>query len=200
MAHTITTLTVGQMAANCYLFDHYIIDPGDDAEYISEMLTRLHIKPVAIIATHGHFDHLMAARALQLAYGIPCYLAAQDTFLARRLKNSARQYLGISTDPPPIVTELTGTHIGPFDIVATPGHTPGSVCLYAKDPGMLITGDTIFAGGAVGRSDWQYSDVYALRDSLSRILSFPQETLLYPGHGEASTVLKERAYHSDLVY
>ena len=81
---TIETLVVGQMATNCYLVDGMIIDPGDDAEYI---MSHCKTKPTMIVATHGHFDHIMAAYALQLAYNIPFYIHEKDIFLLSRMQS-----------------------------------------------------------------------------------------------------------------
>lgn len=174
---TIETLVVGQMATNCYIVDGIIIDPGDDAEYI---MSHLKTKPTMIVATHGHFDHIMAAYALQLAYNIPFYIHKKDMFLLPRMQSSARHFLGINdVDPPPTPTEIQEI---PF--IHTPGHTPGSICLPVGD--VLFVGDTIFAGGVVGRTDFSYSDPKKLNTSIKKILSFPPKTHLFPGHGEAT--------------
>lgn len=169
------TLVVGSMATNCYLVDGIIIDPGDDAEYIMSHLTD---KPRMIVATHGHFDHIMAACALQLAYNIPFYLHPADNFLLATMQSSAKHFLGLKeVDPPPVPTPITDL---PF--IHTPGHTPGSICL--KFENVLIVGDTIFEGGGVGRTDFSYSQPLKLAESIDHILSYPANTRLLPGHGK----------------
>ena len=194
---TIETIVVGQMAANCYIVvDHgeaLIIDPGDDAEYIIDKLTHLAANPTLIVATHGHFDHIMAARTLQLAYRIPFAIHPDDIFLLKQMRDSARHYLGITTDPPPKVakklkdeeTLKIGSKI--LKVFHVPGHTPGSICLTLASEKILFVGDTIFAGGIVGRTDFSYANKKDLERSLRRILDFPSKTKLLPGHGESFT-------------
>lgn len=179
----IETLVVGQMATNCYIVDGIIIDPGDDAEYI---MSHCKTKPTMIVATHGHFDHIMAAYALQLAYNIPFYIHKKDIFLLARMQSSAKHFLGLKDiDPPPYPSEMKD-----IMYIHTPGHTPGSICLYFPKNNILFSGDTIFAGGAVGRTDHEYSDKAALSRSIQTILSLPPETKLFPGHGEANDTIE----------
>lgn len=179
----IQTLVVGQMATNCYIVDGMIIDPGDDAEYI---LSHCKTKPTMIVATHGHFDHIMAAYALQHTYNIPFYIHKDDIFLLSKMQSSAKHFLGLNDiDPPPRPCEIRNI---PF--IHTPGHTPGSICIPLGDA--LIVGDTIFAGGAVGQTDFSYSDPKKLKTSIKKILSFPATTRLFPGHGEKTTVSRLR--------
>lgn len=175
----IETLVVGSMATNCYIAGDIIVDPGDDAEYI---MSQLKVAPKMIVATHGHFDHIMAACAIQLAYNIPFYIHEEDIFLLKNMQSSARHFLGLKDiDPPPVPTPIKDI---PF--IHTPGHTPGSICL--KFGKTLIVGDTIFAGGGVGRTDFSYSEPLKLVESISRILSYPADTRLLPGHGEETTI------------
>ncbi len=169
------TLVVGQMRTNCYIADGVIIDPGDDAEYIMAHVQN----PRMIIATHGHFDHVMAAYALQLAYNIPFYMHPDDFFLLRHMQSSAKHFLGLKTvDPPPQPTAIPRS----IRFIHTPGHTPGSICLPLGNS--LVVGDTVFAGGAVGRTDFSYSDPIKLSDSLKKIRSHPKGTRILSGHGE----------------
>ncbi|MCX6794248.1 MAG: MBL fold metallo-hydrolase [Candidatus Gottesmanbacteria bacterium] len=192
---TIETLVVGQMATNCYIVDGLIIDPGDDAEYI---ISHLQTKPTMIIATHGHFDHIMAAYALQLAYNIPFVMHEADAFLLETMRGSAKHFLHIAADPPPNINRFIkdGDKFAGLTVMHTPGHTPGSICLYSKKNNVLFSGDTIFADGAVGRTDNKYSDKAALSRSIATILSLPSNTVLFPGHGETSNVKRERPYHA----
>jgi len=179
---SIETLVVGSMATNCYIVDDIIVDPGDDAEYIISHITQ---KPSMIVATHGHFDHIMAAYALQLTYNIPFYIHPDDIFLLATMQSSAKHFLGLKeVDPPPVPTPLQG-----LSFFHTPGHTPGSICLQFSD--VLIVGDSIFADGGVGRTDFSYSKPLKLADSIDRILSYPPDTRLLPGHGKETTVKQE---------
>jgi hydroxyacylglutathione hydrolase len=201
---SIKRLVVGQMGTNCYLVTNQksgetlIIDPGDDAEYVSGEISKLDIHPISIIATHGHFDHIMAACALQLAYNIPFFMHKSDAFLLDNMQSSAQHFLGILTvDPPPKIPKfLTNKDtIADLAVLHTPGHTPGGICLYAKNEHMLLVGDTIFADGGVGRTDFSYSNKIQLDTSIKTILSLPSNTILYTGHGEETTVKQELYYH-----
>lgn len=165
-------LVVGQMATNCYLIDDMIIDPGDDAEYI---MSHIKEKPKMIVATHGHFDHIMAAYALQLAYNIPFYIHEDDVFLLSHMKSSAKHFLGLKeVDPPPKPSKIKD-----LSFIHTPGHTPGSICIIAD--GALFTGDTLFADGSVGRTDFSYSNSRDLQKSVARIKAL-SEHKIYAGH------------------
>lgn len=197
-----TSLRVGQMGTNCYLLTDkktektLIIDPGDDAEYIMDSLTKLGTDPLWIIATHGHFDHIMAARVLQLAYNIPCFLDESDEFLVDRMRETAQHFLKLrEVDPPPVISAFAKPRLkvgsSTLDIIPLPGHTPGSICVYDPAGAQAFVGDTLFAGGSVGRTDFSYSDPNQLQKSIQRILALPPETTLYPGHGEPTRVRYE---------
>ncbi len=186
-------LVVGSMATNCYLVGDSIIDPGDDAEYIMAHQK----KPSLVVATHGHFDHVMAAWAICLAYRIPFALHGADEFLLSRMQESAKHFLHLgAVDPPPKITRYLrdGEKIGDLTVFHTPGHTPGSICLVGE--GVIFTGDTIFAGGAVGRTDFSYSSLADLKKSLQKIFSLPSDTAILPGHGTETSVGAEIRLHA----
>lgn len=197
----VTTRVVGQMATNCFIVSDalvhsaVIIDPGDDSEFISDTLSTLRVTPRMIIITHGHFDHVMAAFALQMAYAIPCLMHEKDVFLLKRMQESAKHYLAVRhIDPPPQIDqflyegqEIQIDGISLF-VYGTPGHTPGSVALFEKSYDMVFVGDTIFADGAVGRTDHTYSNHDALTQSIQKILSLPETTRIFAGHGQETTV------------
>jgi hydroxyacylglutathione hydrolase len=197
-------IVVGQMASNCYIVtssnDSIIIDPGDDAEYITDTLIRLQVVPTIIVATHGHFDHIMASFALQVAYKIPFLIHESDAFLLNNMQSSAKHFLGISAvDPPPKINKFIrdGDIIAGLTVMHTPGHTPGGISLVGED--CIFTGDTLFAGGGIGRTDFSYSSAGALETSIQKILQLPKNTRIYPGHGDETRV--QYAYdletHSD---
>lgn len=203
----IKKLTVGQMSENCYLLvdseskSALIIDPGDDAAYISGEITKLEVTPVGILATHGHFDHVMAAFELQMMYNIPFRMSAFDQFLLTRMTETAEHFLGHAVvEPPPTITSTFADNdeirLGKLRItvMATPGHTPGSVCFYLQKEQILFSGDTIFAMGGVGRTDFSYGDKEKLYASLLRILALPDGTMIYSGHGDDTMVSKEKIY------
>jgi len=200
----IEKLVIGQMEVNCYICTDsesktaVIIDPGDEAPYISDYLEKHTLRPTAILATHGHFDHIMAAFALQHMYRIPFLIHSADAFLVGQMQHSARHFLGISTtDPPPhidkTVDENDSISIGNkrIKLIHTPGHTPGSVSFVLQKT--LIVGDVLFRGGSIGRTDFSYSNYDDLKSSLRKILSHVSDTVIYPGHGPATRVGDEQS-------
>ena len=192
-------LPVGQLATNCYLvFDHkndegLIIDPGDDADYILRIITDEKIKPLKILATHGHFDHILAATELQLAYEIPFAIHKNDLFLVKSVRKSAAYFLKMKPAiPPPHIDDFLKMgqkiNFGTFqlEVIETPGHTPGSVCFHLKEKNLLFCGDTIFKNGVV-RTDFSYSSEANLQKSLKKLSAIATKTIFYPGHGENFT-------------
>jgi len=156
MEFNIITLPVGQMQSNCYLLiaenrDCLIVDPGDDGDYLERIIADHRAKPLTILATHGHFDHIMAVTELKLAYNIPFLINQKDEFLVKNMRQSAGHFLGIQTDPPPDAdnflqeNEIIALGGHKIRVIGTPGHTPGSVCLYLEKEKCLISGDTLFA-------------------------------------------------------
>lgn len=203
----IEVLKVGQLSTNCYLFydpknlDAFIIDPGDDAEYIINRITDLGLKPEAILATHGHFDHILAVTELKLAYSIPFYANRNDAPIVNRMGRTAEYFTGIKTDPAPKIEKSLIANkfleVGDLElkIIHTPGHTPGSVCFYCAKENLLISGDTIFAEGSYGRTDLAGGDAKKLKESILKILALPDDTTIYSGHGEETNVKKEKYFY-----
>lgn len=197
------------MATNCYILidkesnQAIVLDPGDDGQYIIDQLTNLQAIPILIIATHAHFDHVMAVYELQTTYQIPFILHQGDLFLLPRMGSSAKYFLGVKQiDPVPQVNrtisdkDIIGFGKIDLNVIHTPGHTPGSISLYIEKLGVIFTGDTIFAGGQVGRTDFAYSDAKLMTKSISKILSIKADTILYAGHGEDSIISEEKYLHN----
>lgn len=195
----VITFILGELQTNCYIVIYQntnqclIIDPADEANFISEQILRQNLKPTAIIATHGHFDHILAADELQMAFAIPFYIHQRDLFLVKNLQKSAsfwtkRKIVEKSPEKISFFQAHTRNFAG-LKIIHTPGHTPGSVCLYFPEEKTLFTGDTLFANG-VGRTDFAYSSEKDLLTSLKNLSQLPPETKLYPGHGESKIFLK----------
>lgn len=209
MSHfVVTPLTVGSMQENCYIVacqntsECIIIDPGDDASYISEKIVSLTYKPIGIVATHGHFDHVMGALELELVFAIPFMMHANDEFLLDRMSETATHFLGhpVVEQKPHVtkkISEGMSIQIGSssLNVLETPGHTPGSVCLYSAEDSLVFVGDVLFKGGAVGRTDFSYGRPLTLRDSVDRLFGLPAHTLVYPGHGDTTTLGDEMVYH-----
>lgn len=202
----IRKLVTGQLQTNCYLvFDNQapnviIIDSGDDADYIARIITDLNKTPSKIIATHGHFDHVLAVTELKLAYDIPFLIHKNDEFLLKRLQSTAKHFLGVKTDPAPLVDkylkEGDEIEVGKYvlKVIETPGHTPGGISLYCKKAKVLFAGDTIFEKGGVGRTDFVYANNSHLMESIRKLLKLPEETVVYTGHGGKTTIKEVKTY------
>lgn len=198
MSMKLRTYPVGEMAANCYFLtqdkDCIIVDAGDNADFLLEQISIQRLNVKAVIATHGHFDHVMAAGEIQLALGVPFLLDIHDEFLIKRLEETARHFLGYT---PAILKPQTITNISQkvldetgfnLTLIHTPGHTPGSICMYSKEEAFALTGDTVFKD-AVGRYDFSYSDKKELFKSIrDRIMTLPEDTIVYSGHGDPTSV------------
>ncbi len=206
--YQIETLVVGQLQTNCYIVmdmktkDAVIIDPGDDGSYIAEKVIAFHIHPHAILITHGHFDHILGAYELQEIFKIPVYMNIKDDFLVQRMKQSAEYFLRWKiVEKQPTITPISTKRISfgtiVFDIVTSPGHTPGGTSYLMKNALAVFTGDTLFAHGAVGRTDLSYSKPLDLADSIQKLFKLPDAYVIYPGHGERSTIGKEKALYDN---
>jgi glyoxylase-like metal-dependent hydrolase (beta-lactamase superfamily II) len=198
---------LGELETNCYLLikdeECVIIDPSDNADFLLEEIQRRNLKLTAMLATHGHFDHIMAAGEIQLSFDIPLYIHLKDQFLIDRLAETAKHFLSF---PPSIIKPkniqfysdgLLKIKNFKFKIIFSPGHTPGSICLYLQKENILFTGDTLFKDG-VGRTDFSYSSRADLEKSLKTIFKLPPQTVIYPGHGEESSLRNERVNFSFL--
>lgn len=196
----IVKYSLGQLQANCYFLinnqDCLIIDPADDASFILEELQRQQLNLIGMLATHGHFDHIGAAGEIQLSLNVPLYIFKEDQFLIVRLNETAKYFLGF--DPhflkPKNLQYLKEGNFRisdlEFRILFSPGHTPGSCCFYFKEENVVFTGDTLFKDG-IGRTDLSYSSQDDLKKSLKKIFKLPEETIIYPGHGEETLIQDE---------
>ena len=211
MTVLVTGFPADAFAANCYLVapapgeECVIIDPGQDAERgIEELLDRFKLKPIAVLLTHGHIDHMWSVAPVCGAKGVPAYVHPADRELlsdpGKGLSLMAKQQFmgGMTFSEPDDVKALedgekiTLAGLG-FTIGHTPGHTPGSVTFRsgAEDVDALFTGDLLFAG-SIGRTDLPGGDHQQIRRSLARTLTLPDETIVLPGHGPQTTIGAER--------
>lgn len=203
----IITLQVGRMQSNCYIIfeednrEAILIDAGDDADYIISSLNKDDINPKIIIATHGHFDHNMAAYELKHSYKISFFISEKDLFLLKKMPLSAKHFLNVPEvkvpEPDSFLINKQKFEIGNsnLEVIEIPGHTPGSVGLYNPVEKILFSGDTIFANGRIGRYDFSYSNKNDLFLSIDKILSLSEDIIIYPGHGDNTSVKKELEYH-----
>ena len=197
------TFPVGPLACNCTILgdeeasEAIVIDPGDDVTRIHRRLSELGLKLKQILITHAHIDHVGGALQLKRLTGAPIFLNQSDLPLLKMMPIQA-DWLGIETPEtaPPDEALTDGLTVGlaryPAQVLHTPGHTQGSVCLHFAPMKMLIAGDTLFAG-SIGRTDLPGGDYGQIIDSIrSRLLVLPDETRVLPGHGPVTTLGDER--------
>jgi hydroxyacylglutathione hydrolase len=211
------TFPVGLLGCNCtLLYDldaktAVVIDPGLDADPASDgssprLLTRLRVLELTltqIIITHAHIDHVGGALTLKQATGAPIWMHPADMPLLAMMEEQAG-WLDIAPPPvaPPDASADDGSRIGldtfPGEVLHTPGHTPGSICLLfpamseTNSGGLLLAGDTLFAD-SIGRTDLPLGDArLILRSIQERLLPLPETTLVIPGHGAKTTIGRER--------
>jgi hydroxyacylglutathione hydrolase len=207
----VTGFPAGAFAANCYLVapapgeECVIIDPGQDAQRgIEELLDRYRLKPIAVLLTHGHVDHMWSVAPVCGAKGIPAYIHPDDREMladpAKGMSLMAKQQFlgGMTFSEPDDVRALEDGGIVPlagldFRVGHTPGHTPGSVTFRSggDDLDALFTGDLLFAG-SIGRTDLPGGDHETILRSLARTLTLPDATVVLPGHGPTTTIGDER--------
>lgn len=186
----IHVLPLGDYQTNCYIVheenstDCPIIDPGYEPEIISSYLEEKGLTPAAILLTHCHFDHVGAVKDLAAQYDCKVFLDKKELAMPPMLTNGPLYY----TDGYGDGDTLTLAGI-PIQVLETPGHTPGSVCLIMEDT--LFSGDTLFAGSC-GRTDLPCGDARAMRDSLRRLAALSENYRVCPGHGPSSTLNREK--------
>jgi glyoxylase-like metal-dependent hydrolase (beta-lactamase superfamily II) len=171
------------------------VDPGADPEKIIHKISELGLKPVLLINTHGHVDHVGANKDIKKKYDIPlCIHSSDSKMLDNILASAMGLFLGAKKSPKPdrYLEEGETIPIGHFflKVIHTPGHSPGSISL--SGDGFLLSGDLLFCGG-VGRTDLPGGSWSVLEDSIrNRIFNFPDDTVVLPGHGPATSVGQEK--------
>lgn len=197
---TIQRMPVGPGQANCYIIanekEALIIDPGAEAGTIKKAIDRLAVKPVAILLTHTHYDHIGAVDETRKMFNIPVYVAPEeDAWLSDPSKNLS-QMIGtpFSVEPadhlfnPDETLEISDFT---FKVLATPGHSPGGVSFIFDEDKIVISGDALFAGG-IGRSDLPGSNGRQLLSGIrEKLFTLPGDYKVYSGHGSETTIQKE---------
>lgn len=194
---------VGPLQCNCSIVgdettrEAMVIDPGDEINHILDLVRKHSLQVKQIVITHAHIDHIGGAMKLRAATGAPILLNQNDYALLKMLDVQAG-WIGV---PSPGKVEIdrsvtsgekvsAGAHTA--EILHTPGHTEGSICLYFSEEKKLIAGDTLFAG-SIGRTDLPGGSMQKIIRSLhDTVLTLPDETVVVPGHGELTTIGEER--------
>jgi hydroxyacylglutathione hydrolase len=193
---------VGPLACNCYVVgdpqssEAIVIDPGGDAADIVAAIDERKLRVTAIVATHAHFDHLIAAEVVRAHTGAPLYLHDADRPLLDWFQESGLMFLGMKLPPPPAIdtspSEGDRISAGTAELVVvhTPGHSPGSISLIGDTA--VFPGDVLFAD-SIGRSDLPGGDTDTLVASIhGKLFSLADDLPVYPGHGPPTTIGKER--------
>ncbi len=194
---------VGPLACNCSILadentcQATVIDPGEDVEKILAVLQKHHLSVEQIIITHAHIDHVGGAVRLKQLTGAPIYMNLYDLPLLKMMDVQAG-WLGVAAPevaaPDVDASDLLSLRIAgePAQVLHTPGHTEGSVCLHLPTSQLLLAGDTLFAG-SIGRTDLPGGDLKKILRSLKeRLLPLPDATRVIPGHGTSTTIGQER--------
>ncbi|MBI5442156.1 MAG: MBL fold metallo-hydrolase [Deltaproteobacteria bacterium] len=195
------TLVVGPIQANCYIVgdentkEAVVIDPGGDTPVILRALAARQLKVVAVVGTHGHFDHVEGLAGMKRGTGAPILVHNGDLPIIQGMTGQALMFgMRVEPAPPPdrFLEEGDRIPFGPYalEVLHTPGHSPGSVSLLLDKK--VFVGDLLFAG-SIGRTDLQGGDYDTLIASVRRkIFTLPDDTVVYPGHGPETTVAREK--------
>ena len=205
---------LGMVSTNCYIVYRkerdeegengglkpgVIIDPGDNAPYILNKCRELDVEPKAVLLTHGHFDHILAAEDIRRTFHIPILASEREMELLEEpdmnLSSTYEESMSLTADrwlKDGETLELLGKK---WSVIHTPGHTAGCLCYYIEDENLLFSGDTLFLE-SVGRTDLPTARPGEIIDSVvKKLFVLPDETKVYPGHGGSSTMGHEKQYN-----
>ena len=197
-----------ELTANTYILiddqsKGVVVDPGKEDKAVVDYIKGNNLSLVAILLTHGHFDHIGGVNALSKMFNVPVYIHKNDReFLINPKYNGSDQYSrkDIIIDKDVVVKEIVDERdlnllSFPIKVIETPFHTPGSICFYLPDENILISGDTLFFE-SIGRSDFILSNPSLIPHSLAKLMSLKEETVVYPGHGDKTTIGHEKKQNS----
>lgn len=202
----IKTFACNMLGENCYVVsddtqEAVIIDCGAlfpaERQAIADYIDRQKLRPVHLLCTHGHLDHCFGNGFISQRYGLLPEVSAEDAFLTDDLARQASQIFGFDYDEPAPETRhfTAGTSIGfgthKLQVLASPGHTPGSVLFYCKEEKVVFTGDTLFRM-SIGRTDFERGSWASMMKSLGSVVAaLPADTVAYCGHGPSTTIADE---------
>lgn len=197
----IESIEVGEFQANCHLAwgeagKAIVIDPGSDAEMILSSLDNNGLEVASYMLTHGHVDHISALAELHAARPAPIGIHPLDLEWAFEKNNDFPPFYPAPLRPGEIVRKLHHQQVFndaglQYQVIATPGHSPGCVCFYFPKDNVLFTGDTLFAG-SIGRTDLPGGDIRRMNESLKIFTCLPEKTKVYTGHGPSTTIAAEK--------
>lgn len=192
------------LSSNTYLVwdedthEGFVLDLGVRPETVKTFAQANGITVTALILSHGHYDHAYFAAAYGAHFpGVPLYCHEVELVILCDPQANVSALIGApDVYPAPDKTLREGDTVmlgtQTWQVLHTPGHTPGCICLYNAEAKQMLTGDTLFADGGFGRFDFKYGDRAVLGASLSRLLSMDGDIVIYPGHGRASTIREEQ--------
>ena len=199
----VKTCVLGAVSTNCYLVYNegtkkaVIVDPADNAQFILNKCNELGITPEAILLTHGHFDHIMAAEDVRRSFHIKIYASeTEDAMLSDSGLNLSGGWAGKQTSFHADVLLKDGDELEligfRWKVIETPGHTTGSVCYYVPEEEVVFSGDTLFCE-SYGRTDLPTGSSSQMVSSLlDKVFALPDDTMAYPGHGDTTTIGYEK--------
>lgn len=202
----IKRLVVNDLQTNCYILKDIdtkkgvIIDPGGEEDYIEHEIDKMGCELEAILLTHGHYDHIEAVNYIKNHYNVPVYAhECEQKILSDSGANISAMFgfknINMKADKVFKDGDLFKFGNTELKVIHTPGHTPGGVCYYSQKDGVLFSGDTLFLL-SVGRTDFPYGDFKSLISSIKdKLFLLPDDTEVFSGHGDSTTIKKEKEYN-----